>query len=278
MAVRSRRGSVARVQVDLLQRMRQALAAARAAAGQLGRIFRGPRRSGRGPSQQKAATVACGCIDEVVSPQNTVGYLLDELLWETVQEEEDSWGVFWGDEVMPLAVASAVEANGAAVTDAAVAIGTALAQQDCGVIGAASGAALVDEVLASCAEATKPKIFAAVEAPIIPRQGSGSVSEASTVSPRSSTDESVFKSLRALRCVHFNHDADTLHEIPAYAEIYGIHPRLFDFDRKLWMVPARGLRLPTPGMMQENENEDTESSSSDEEGDVWYVDAVTPSS
>merc|ERR1711920_923592 len=40
------------------------------------------------------------------------------------------------------------------------------------------------------------------------------------------------------RCVRFDMDAITVHEIPAYGEIYGAHPRTFVFDRYACKVPA----------------------------------------
>merc|ERR1719343_158670 len=40
------------------------------------------------------------------------------------------------------------------------------------------------------------------------------------------------------RRVRFDMDAITVHEIPAYSEIYGAHPRTFVFDRQSCRVPA----------------------------------------
>jgi hypothetical protein len=40
--------------------------------------------------------------------------------------------------------------------------------------------------------------------------------------------------------VHFSEAPDTLIEVTPYSEVYGIHPRLFVFDRKYYMVPSGG--------------------------------------
>mmetsp|Transcript_69337 Transcript_69337/g.123507 ORF Transcript_69337/g.123507 Transcript_69337/m.123507 type:complete len:198 (-) Transcript_69337:77-670(-) len=40
------------------------------------------------------------------------------------------------------------------------------------------------------------------------------------------------------KSVRFELDLSTLHEITPYAEIYGLHPREFNFDRSYHMVPA----------------------------------------
>jgi len=69
-----------------------------------------------------------------------------------------------------------------------------------------------------------------------------------------------------------------VHEITPYAEIFGIHPRLFDFSRNFYMVPARGFRpggsRRTPGKKvseEEGEEEDTDSDSDSESDsdDEW---------
>lgn len=39
------------------------------------------------------------------------------------------------------------------------------------------------------------------------------------------------------RRVHFDDSATVVHEVEPYAEIYGLHPRLFDFDRNSDMIP-----------------------------------------
>eukprot|EP00403_Amphidinium_massartii_P046028 CAMPEP_0178457328 /NCGR_PEP_ID=MMETSP0689_2-20121128/46959_1 /TAXON_ID=160604 /ORGANISM="Amphidinium massartii, Strain CS-259" /LENGTH=363 /DNA_ID=CAMNT_0020083573 /DNA_START=50 /DNA_END=1139 /DNA_ORIENTATION=- len=42
------------------------------------------------------------------------------------------------------------------------------------------------------------------------------------------------------RRVNFNMEANTLHEITPYSEIYGLHPREFVFDRHFHMIPSAG--------------------------------------
>lgn len=41
--------------------------------------------------------------------------------------------------------------------------------------------------------------------------------------------------------VDFDNDANSIHHITPYAEVYGMHPRLFDFDKDFSMVPAQGF-------------------------------------
>lgn len=45
------------------------------------------------------------------------------------------------------------------------------------------------------------------------------------------------------RSVRFDMAAHTLHEITPYDEIYGLHPRSFDFDRSFGIVPAKKFHL-----------------------------------
>lgn len=50
---------------------------------------------------------------------------------------------------------------------------------------------------------------------------------------------------RKRRHVRFDLDACMIHEIPAYAEIYGLHPREFDFGRWFYMIPVNSCQLRT---------------------------------
>lgn len=75
------------------------------------------------------------------------------------------------------------------------------------------------------------------------------------------------------RRVHFDLAATTVYEVVAYAEIYGIHPRYFDFDRDFWLVPSLGLpgtpsavgQRPMVYDVPEEENDSNSDSGSDEE-------------
>jgi len=64
------------------------------------------------------------------------------------------------------------------------------------------------------------------------------------------------------------HPDVAVHLITPYAEIYGMHPRLFDFDKGYAMVPAMGFRhtLAARGhAILEEESESEESSDSDDD-------------
>jgi len=91
-----------------------------------------------------------------------------------------------------------------------------------------------------------------------------SSSSSSTVDSRSGTPCS------SMRHVHFNMDAITVHEICPYSEVYGIHPRTFDFDKHFWMVPAKGWPYTNAaaqcGTIEEDEYQ---SDSSDGEWEEW---------
>ena len=39
---------------------------------------------------------------------------------------------------------------------------------------------------------------------------------------------------------HRASQAETVHDVIPYSELYGLHPRHFDFDRHFWMVPLPG--------------------------------------
>mmetsp|Transcript_1984 Transcript_1984/g.3718 ORF Transcript_1984/g.3718 Transcript_1984/m.3718 type:complete len:294 (-) Transcript_1984:135-1016(-) len=92
-----------------------------------------------------------------------------------------------------------------------------------------------------------------------------SSSSSSTVHSRSSTPCS------STRRVQFNMDAVTVHDICPYSEVYGIHPRTFDFDKHFWMVPARGWPHTNVaaqcGLTEDDENQSD--SDSDGEWEVW---------
>mmetsp|Transcript_31478 Transcript_31478/g.80233 ORF Transcript_31478/g.80233 Transcript_31478/m.80233 type:complete len:275 (+) Transcript_31478:80-904(+) len=73
---------------------------------------------------------------------------------------------------------------------------------------------------------------------------------------------------KARKKVSFDLDANAVIEITPYSEVYGIHPRFFDFDRDFWMVPSRGP--PSPALAQEAADEHEDNSDSDDEDDYWY--------
>lgn len=72
--------------------------------------------------------------------------------------------------------------------------------------------------------------------------------------------------VHAPRRVRFDGSAPTFHEIPPYSEVYGIHPRLFDFSRNFYMVPTVGLALhPRAVARRDDEDEDATESSDDDD-------------
>lgn len=58
----------------------------------------------------------------------------------------------------------------------------------------------------------------------------------------------------------FSPQEASYHEVTPYAEVYGIHPREFHFDRDAFMVPATH-----PWSCSSTGTEDEDSSDSDEE-------------
>merc|ERR1711920_185827 len=69
------------------------------------------------------------------------------------------------------------------------------------------------------------------------------------------------------RCVRFDMDAITVHEIPAYGEIYGAHPRTFVFDGQSRRLPAapNGFVSLEAVMGEDQDDEDFGDASSDED-------------
>lgn len=111
--------------------------------------------------------------------------------------------------------------------------------------------------------------------PNMPRSGISVTSSTSEVghivAVAPEIEENEAASAPARRRVRFDLEAATLHEITPYAEIYGVHPRLFDFDKGFWMVPSRGLpdrsSLESYGFCGLGDDEDEESGSSGDESD-----------
>jgi len=69
----------------------------------------------------------------------------------------------------------------------------------------------------------------------------------------------------------------TVYEITPYAEIYGLHPRLFDFDRHFFMVPSRGLPqspqggFRMPGVEEDGSDSDSDSDEGESHWEDWTV-------
>lgn len=59
---------------------------------------------------------------------------------------------------------------------------------------------------------------------------------ASSICASSSSSQQTEQAVK--RCVRFDLDACSVHEIMPYAEIYGMHPRDFVFGKGFHMVPA----------------------------------------
>jgi len=80
------------------------------------------------------------------------------------------------------------------------------------------------------------------------------------------------------RRVSFDEDANTVHEITPYSEIYGLHPREFVFGRDFRVLPAlggcclapAGVPPRTPGRAATDEDDECgeSSDSDDDEGEV----------
>eukprot|EP00931_Biecheleriopsis_adriatica_P079004 TRINITY_DN5241_c0_g1_i2.p1 TRINITY_DN5241_c0_g1~~TRINITY_DN5241_c0_g1_i2.p1 ORF type:complete len:269 (+),score=37.88 TRINITY_DN5241_c0_g1_i2:53-859(+) len=69
------------------------------------------------------------------------------------------------------------------------------------------------------------------------------------------------------RRVKFDLSATTVHQICPYSEVYGLHPRTFDFDRNFWMVPTKGWQDAVQQSLADADEETESDSDSDE--DLW---------
>jgi len=74
---------------------------------------------------------------------------------------------------------------------------------------------------------------------------------------------------RVRKCVRIDEAALTVHEIAPYAEIYGLHPREFFFDKHYFMVPANGNEMVL-GFRKESTDEDHDSDSEDSDSE-WSI-------
>uniref|UniRef100_A0A7S1S6B3 Uncharacterized protein n=1 Tax=Alexandrium catenella TaxID=2925 RepID=A0A7S1S6B3_ALECA len=107
----------------------------------------------------------------------------------------------------------------------------------------------------------------------------GTAAEDTLPSPRSSHQPEAVSQVeqdapaksRKDRHVHWDDDESTWFHITPYAEVYGIHPRLFDFDKNYYMVPCMGLTPSALALSRLNSEDDEDEEDSDtdlEEG--WY--------
>jgi hypothetical protein len=92
---------------------------------------------------------------------------------------------------------------------------------------------------------------------------SGEESSASEDVEQTPVVTSDLTSKKSTKRVQFDFDAITHFQICPYAEVYGIHPRFFDFDRNYHMVPSQGF----PNQSTSFNNDDCEASDSDEDSD-----------
>jgi len=74
---------------------------------------------------------------------------------------------------------------------------------------------------------------------------------------------------RARKGVRFDDAAITVHEIAPYAEIYGLHPRDFFFDKRYFLVPANGNEM-VAGFRRESRDEDHDSDLEDSDSE-WCI-------
>lgn len=65
------------------------------------------------------------------------------------------------------------------------------------------------------------------------------------------------------RRVRFEMASVAVHEIVPYSELYGVHPRYFDFDKNYYMIPAF-IRGPRRAALVGMDDEDSDGSSDDE--------------
>lgn len=68
--------------------------------------------------------------------------------------------------------------------------------------------------------------------------------------------------------VRFDTELNTVHEVVAYSEVYGMHPKLFQFDKSFYMMPARLARSAGYFFGDEDE-EDLDSDSDFDESEEW---------
>jgi hypothetical protein len=83
------------------------------------------------------------------------------------------------------------------------------------------------------------------------------------------------------RCVHFDEEAHQVFEVIPYREIFGVHPRLFDFDKDYSMVPSKGQPTPAEllatatGMEDQGDSSDDDWDEDIEWDEVWTL-STTP--
>jgi hypothetical protein len=102
-----------------------------------------------------------------------------------------------------------------------------------------------------------------------------SLTEQEVVEAQEPADAVVRPTLRRRRtwplCVSFDLDP-IVHSITPYAEIYGMHPRYFDFDKGLGMVPAQGFGASRVAPQELTCREDAENDDVASEVDDWSDD------
>lgn len=107
--------------------------------------------------------------------------------------------------------------------------------------------------------------------PARPNSGSEAWAPSAAAGPQIGTPMPVSKPKKRRLVVTFDLGAGSVHEIPRYAEIYGMHPRAFHFDRDGNKIPSWGLTLRERirggswNEMVDSMSEDDSSSDSDEE-------------
>lgn len=68
--------------------------------------------------------------------------------------------------------------------------------------------------------------------------------------------------------VRFDTELNTVHEVVAYSEVYGMHPKLFQFDKSFYMMPAR-LARSAGYFFEDEDEEDLDSDSDFDESEEW---------
>mmetsp|Transcript_28650 Transcript_28650/g.52149 ORF Transcript_28650/g.52149 Transcript_28650/m.52149 type:complete len:205 (-) Transcript_28650:151-765(-) len=96
-------------------------------------------------------------------------------------------------------------------------------------------------------------------------------SSRSDVAELSSAEEVIVA--RPVKDVRFESDV-SIHEVTPYSEIYGLHPREFDFDKDYSMLPAKGFGDVRQALAWEDDigaegDESSQSDSDDEDDDTW---------
>jgi len=123
-----------------------------------------------------------------------------------------------------------------------------------------------DMVAVALTEQSTSSVELPIEAPMKPERSLPLINLSLIAAP--SVSQTDISTSGARRVVHIEPAAPIVHEIPPYAEIYGVHPRDFVFDRHYFMVPASASN-PMADAYETEERDEQEDSDSDAEDFVF---------